>query len=89
MVLIGDELLGHEQVLGNIFSFLYLCLVTHDDDPHWSDIVNYMIQSLITAEAQGITQSMAQDFVSASKLGLGTEFVFQTAIASVGNYGEM
>ena len=89
LVLIGDELLGPGQVIGNILTYESLCLVTRDDDPHWSDIVNYMIQSLITGEAQGITQSMAQDFVSASNFGLGSEFVLQTAIATVGNYGEM
>jgi hypothetical protein len=89
LVLIGDELFGPGQAVGKIFSFLFLCLATRDDDPHWSDIVNHMIQSLITGEAQGMTQSMAQDFVSASNFGLGSEVMFQTAIAAVGNYGEM
>jgi general L-amino acid transport system substrate-binding protein len=89
LVLIGDELFGPGQAVGNILAYMFLCLVTRDDDPHWSDIVNHMIQSLITGEAQGITQSMAQDFVAASNFGLGSEFMFQTAIAAVGNYGEM
>ena len=88
--LIAYEIFGPGQAIGKILSYESLSLVTRDDDPHWSDIVNYVIQSLITAEAKGITQSMAQDFVSASNFELGgSEFVFQTAIAAVGNYGEM
>ena len=87
--LIAYEIFGPGQAIGKILSYESLSLVTRDDDPHWSDIVNYVIQSLITAEAQGITQSMAQDFISASNFGLWSEFVFQTAIAAVGNYGEM
>ena len=89
LVLIGDESFGPGLAIGKILSYEFFCLVTRDDDPRWSDIVNNVIQSLITGEAQGITQSMAQDFVSASNFGLGSEFMFQTAIAAVGNYGEM
>ena len=89
LVLIGDAMFGPGQTIGNILQRESLGIATRDDDTHWSDVVNWTIQSLIKAEAQGITQSTAQNFVAASNFGSGSEFVFQNAIAAVGNYGEL
>lgn len=79
-----------EYVFGSkLFSKEPLAMVTRGDDPEFSDFVEYFLQALITAEAVNITQSNAFDFPTIDLFGPEYTRMFQHAIASVGNYGEM
>mmetsp|Transcript_22792 Transcript_22792/g.47345 ORF Transcript_22792/g.47345 Transcript_22792/m.47345 type:complete len:238 (+) Transcript_22792:855-1568(+) len=80
----------------NTYSKEPLAMVTREDDPQFSDFVNWVLQGLMTAEEQGIT---AADFAEAApddtpmKLysGFGDEYetMFKMSVATVGNYGEI
>jgi general L-amino acid transport system substrate-binding protein len=72
-----------------IFSREPLAMVTRDDDPVWSDLVNTVLQSLWAAEAQDITQDTAEAFKYTPIFGNLPESMFVDAIAAVGNFGEL
>jgi general L-amino acid transport system substrate-binding protein len=77
-------------VLGtNILSKEPLGFVTRDDDARWSDVVNWVIQALLSAEEQGTTQATAQDMGTFDLLGEEFEDLFIRAIEASGNYGEI
>jgi hypothetical protein len=52
----GDYVLGI-----NILSKEPIAFVNRDDDARWSDVVNWVIQALLSDEELGTTQSSAQD----------------------------
>jgi general L-amino acid transport system substrate-binding protein len=72
-----------------LFSREPLAMVTRDDDPVWSDLVNTVLQSLWAAEAQNITQATAEDFKYTPVFDNLSESMFVDAIAAVGNFGEL
>jgi general L-amino acid transport system substrate-binding protein len=72
-----------------LFSREPLAMVTRDDDPVWSDLVNTVLQSLWAAEAQNITKDTAEDFKYTPVFGNLSESMFVDAIAAVGNFGEL
>lgn len=80
---------GEYEIGTNVFSKEPLAAVTRDDDPEWSDIVNWVLQALLAAEEQGITQDNAATFPTASVFGNQFENMFIDAIEAVGNYGEI
>jgi general L-amino acid transport system substrate-binding protein len=77
-------------VLGiNVLSKEPLAFVTRDDDARWSDIVNWVIQALLSADETGTTQSTAQDMGTFDLLGEEFENLFIRAVEASGNYGEI
>ena len=80
-----DAVLGESQLTREPIS-----LVTRDDDPRWSDFVNWVIQGLQYADEQDITQSEAVDTIAPTPFfGDRFESMFVDAVASVGNFGEI
>ena len=74
----------------NVFSKEPLALVTRDSDPVWSDFVNWVLQSLMTAEELNLTQANAVNaFGTTDYFGTATSDMFVNALAAVGNYGEI
>lgn len=73
----------------NAFSKEPLALVTRSDDAQFSDFVNWILQALLAAEEQGITQSTATSFAQSSVFGDEYESMFIQAIEAVGNYAEV
>lgn len=63
--------------------------MTRDGDAEFSDFVNWIVQSLIAAEEQGITQSNADSFTESTLFGEDYQDMFIDAIRAVGNYAEM
>jgi ABC-type amino acid transport substrate-binding protein len=67
-----------------------LSIVTRDDDPEWSDLVNWVLLSLMYADEHGITtQSLADYFSSTTSFGRRFEHMFFDAIGSVGSFLEI
>ena len=67
-----------------------LCLVTRDDDPQWSDFVNWVMIGLLAAEDFGVSQSASAN-IPRSGVVFGVDFrdMFRNAVKDVGNYGEI
>lgn len=79
-----------EYVFGSkLFSKEPLAMVTRGDDPEFADLSEWVLQSLITAEAMNITQADAEAFPSTDVFGPKYSRMFANAVAAVGNYGEM
>eukprot|EP00538_Stauroneis_constricta_P000360 CAMPEP_0119553956 /NCGR_PEP_ID=MMETSP1352-20130426/6561_1 /TAXON_ID=265584 /ORGANISM="Stauroneis constricta, Strain CCMP1120" /LENGTH=924 /DNA_ID=CAMNT_0007600449 /DNA_START=70 /DNA_END=2844 /DNA_ORIENTATION=+ len=66
-----------------------LCMVTRSDDMVFSDLVNWILQALFTAEDNGITKATAALMGTTDIFGPNSDSVFQDAVAAVGNYGEI
>jgi len=80
--LVSDKLFSHEQ----------LALMTRQNDPEWAQLCNWLIRSLIAAEAMNITSTTSQKFWETNLFGSGQEdysHMFERAIAEVGNYAEL
>jgi len=80
---------GDYQVGQSLYSKEPLALVTTEDDPTWSDFVNWVVQSLLAAEEQGFTQQVSDFFPMVPVFGQEYESMFVNALKEVGNYGEM
>jgi hypothetical protein len=78
-VKLGSRVLASEPV----------AIVTRDDDPMWSDLVNWVLLALVHADDLGITQSKAHHFPTTMSFGRGFEHMFQHAIGSVGTFLEI
>eukprot|EP00547_Thalassionema_nitzschioides_P000096 CAMPEP_0194210154 /NCGR_PEP_ID=MMETSP0156-20130528/8050_1 /TAXON_ID=33649 /ORGANISM="Thalassionema nitzschioides, Strain L26-B" /LENGTH=1146 /DNA_ID=CAMNT_0038937467 /DNA_START=37 /DNA_END=3477 /DNA_ORIENTATION=- len=79
-----------EYVIGNnMFSKEPLALVTRQDDPLWSGFVNHVLQALMAAERENITQSSAESFYNTTLFGDEYESMFINAIKAVGNFAEL
>jgi hypothetical protein len=63
--------------------------MTRDDDAPWSDVVNWVIQALLSAEEQGTTQTTAENMGTFGLLGEEFENLFIDAVGASGNYGEI
>lgn len=66
-----------------------LAMVTRQDDTIWSKFVYWIVTSIIYAEEQGITQSMASEMPKVSLFGSLHTDMFRLAIGAVGYYGEI
>jgi hypothetical protein len=67
-----------------------LAIVTRLTDPRWSDFVNWVLEILIAAEAQGITSATAQ--LAAPEIDVfGSDYsgMARNAVRTVGNLGEI
>jgi len=65
-----------------------LAMVTREDDPAFSDFVNWVLQGLMSAEEQGITDA-ATPMKEFSGFGEEHTQMFNSAVAAVGNYGQI
>jgi general L-amino acid transport system substrate-binding protein len=85
---------GPYQVGSQVLSKELISMVTRDDDPEWSDFVNWILQALMSAEELRIFSGSSND-VSPSELettlafGKRFEFMFQDAFFVVGDYGQI
>jgi len=80
----GDYAVGE-----NLYSKEPLALVTTEEDPTWSDFVNWVVQGLLAAEEQEFTQDLASFFTRDPVFGEDFESMFVNALTEVGTYGEM
>ena len=78
-VVIGDVQFNHEPI----------ALVTREDDAVFSDFVNWILQALLNAEEQDVTQSTYHQVAPSDLFGDSFAFAFHNAVKAVGNYGEV
>jgi len=79
---------GPYKVGTNTFSKNEMAVMTRDDDPEFTDFVNWIIRALFAAEQQGITKDTAEEFMTTPVFGEKYQNMFIDAIAAIGNYGE-
>lgn len=77
------------QIGNNVFSKEPLALVTRANDSSWSDFVNWVVQSMLTAEEQNITQSDGSSINETFVFGDRFKNMFSNAVTEVGHYGEL
>ena len=79
------------EVYTDVLSKELISVVTRDGDSKWSDFVNHMVQSLMTAEELRLSNSnfATTDFPSTDFFGSGYETIFQDAFAVVGSYDQL
>ena len=80
---------GEYTVGRTLFTKEPLAIITSPDDPQFGDFANSVLQSLIVAEANNITQSTADQFQQTSVFGEQYSDMFRRALAAGGNYGEL
>jgi hypothetical protein len=78
-VKLGSRILASEPV----------AIATRDDDPMWSDFVNWVLLALVHADELGIAQNQSSHFPTTMSFGRGFEHMFQHAIGSVGTFLEI
>lgn len=67
-----------------------LALVTRQDDIQWSKFVYWIVDAIIYAEEEGITQEeAAEQMPEVALFGSRFQDMFKNAIGTVGNYGEI
>jgi len=71
------------------FSKIALTIATRQDDPQWSDFINWILQALLAAEEQNITKSNAEAFPNTMVFGEQYKRMFSAAIGEAGNYAEL
>jgi general L-amino acid transport system substrate-binding protein len=84
----GDYVIGTAQ-----YTKEPLALVTRENDAVWSRFVDLVLQALMEAEVQNVTQETANLLSTAvdpaAMFGVEYQDMFVHAIRAVGNYGEM
>ncbi|CAJ1945590.1 unnamed protein product [Cylindrotheca closterium] len=80
----GDYMVGSNLTLREP-----LGMVTRQDDPRWSDFVNWALQATFRAEELGVLQVNAFTMPTTDVFGPSYATMFKRIIAAVGNYGEM
>jgi general L-amino acid transport system substrate-binding protein len=78
-IVIGDVQFNHEPI----------ALVTREDDAVFSDFVNWILQALLNAEEQDVTQSTYLEVAPSNLFGDSFAQAFRDAVRAVGNYGEV
>ena len=65
-------------------------MVTRSGDPEFSDLVNWVFQSLLYAEARNVTMETADTFIETGEV-FGEQYtdMFRNALGAVGNYAEI
>jgi general L-amino acid transport system substrate-binding protein len=82
-------LLNNNVTTTTHFAKAPLSVATRQEDPVWSDVVEWTLQALFEAEERGITKLTASTFGTTSVFGTDLENLFIQAISAVGNYGEL
>ena len=82
---------GSYEVDTDVLTKELISVVTRDGDSIWSDFVNHMVQSLMTAEELRLSNSnfATTDFPSTDFFGSGYETMFQDAFAVVASYDSL
>ena len=80
---------GNYTIGTTVLSKEPLALTTRDDDPTWSDFVNWVLLSLMFAEEKQITQTGAFALRTTNAFGPQFSGMFVNAVSAVGNFGEM
>lgn len=80
---------GPYKVGAKLFSKDPLALMTRDGDPEWSNLVNLVVNVLITAWATGITGSTVTAENSTAGLSADFRSVIVAIVSFLGNYGEL
>lgn len=89
LAMIKQDVFGTGNIVGKDLTYEGLSIVTRDDDVEWSEMVNWILQSLFEAEKLGITQDSADAFKTTSAFGPAHENIFRNGIGAAGNYGEI
>ena len=71
------------------FSHEPLALVTRDEDARFSDFVSWVLQALLNAEEQNVTQNEYSRVPETELFGSNFALAFQNAVSAVGNYNEV
>eukprot|EP00804_Cyclotella_cryptica_P011861 CCRYP_015352-RA/>CCRYP_015352-RA protein AED:0.24 eAED:0.24 QI:1177/1/1/1/1/0.83/6/837/490 len=80
----------NEYVIGNdTFTNDPLAIVTRNNDREWSDIVNWVVQSLVFGERHGLTRDNALCETEAVASTVLSKQSFLKAVYCVGNYKEI
>ena len=80
---------GDYAVGDTLFSREPLALVTRESDPRFTDFVNWVLQALMSAEENNITQEEAANLSKSELFGKTFAGAFRSAVSAVGNYGEI
>ena len=100
-MVVAESVLRREGYLGRygvgrlVHSKDPLALVTRDDDPIFSDFVNWVLTALIQAEEEGVSQRGLTNSQGGNRLKetslFGEDYrqMFRDVIRTVGNYGEI
>ena len=83
---------GNYEVLPEVRTLELISMVTRDGDPKFSDFVNHMLQSLMTAEEITLTTGedvVASDLEITDVFGSRYETMFPAAFEVVGPYGRL
>jgi hypothetical protein len=85
------DLFDSSFIVGNkTFNNDPLAFVTRNNDPEWSDIVNWVLQALFYGERNGITKSASDCQLGTNSLAVDRRRLnFLNAVYCVGNYGEI
>ena len=86
---IGDIYKGDYAISPNRWSKDPLALVTRQDDFQWTQFVNWLVNALIYAEEEDITQENAGDMPLIQFFGPDYTRMFQQAVSAVGNYADI
>ena len=79
---------GPFNIGSRVFSREPIAIVSRDDDPAWSDLLNLIVQLLINAEASNLTQEKAAERLLESPTS-EIESLMIKLVAEFGNYGEL
>ena len=80
--------LSNYIVGANTFTNEPLAIVTRNDETEWSDILNWVVQSLFYGERQGVFENAS--LCEKDKLStIPSELDYLKAVYCVGNYGEI
>jgi len=89
-VLVRERGYGGEYRYGSaIHSKEPLCMVTRDDDPEFSDFVNWVMEALLSADEGQITQDRAVQLRTTGVFGKTFEQMFRDTVTAIGSYGEL
>lgn len=67
----------------------HFCMATLNKDPQWRSFVHWVVSATITAEERGILQETAEFMSTVDLFESDQETMLQSAIAAVGNFGEI
>jgi len=89
-VLESQQYFGPYEVGTDILTKELISMVARDGDSKFSDFVNHILQSLMTAEEMGLSGTVvASDLKTTDIFGTRYETMFQDAFQVVGDYGQL
>ena len=80
---------GEVQYASRFFDRDPLALTSRGGDVEFGDFIDWILKSLIVAEAMNITSENYYEFPTTDLFGPEYKHMFQNAIAAVGNYGNV